>query len=195
MTLVQFIYKNILLLFVLHTTVKLHTIIMNLPLLICSLLCCCSTLLYLASYQHALCWFGKDEGENLYLKREYMQGRTPFCHRGVIMKMKMSTKGPYEYLTSGHMHRNIQTGFTSLRFNISHMQGQHFARKTRRHHSSHSAAAASTDRHCWPKTEWTMYLNLNQADWFSWMKSQTEYSKGWSFKPTTSHWMYSTCSW
>jgi len=36
MTLLQFIYKTILLLFVLHTTVKLHTVIMNLlPLMIC----------------------------------------------------------------------------------------------------------------------------------------------------------------
>jgi len=35
MTLVHFIYKTILLIFILHTTVKLHTIIMNLlPLLI-----------------------------------------------------------------------------------------------------------------------------------------------------------------
>lgn len=72
----------------------------------------------------------KDEGENPFLKREHMQGRTPFCHQDMIMKMKMSTKGPYKYLTSGHMYRNIQTGFTSLRLNTSHMQGQHFASKT-----------------------------------------------------------------
>jgi len=93
MTLVQFIYKTILLLFVLHTTVKLHTIIMNLLPLIYLLF-----VVLLASYQHGLCWFDKDEGENPDLKREHMQGRTPFCHQGVIMKMKMSTKGPYESL-------------------------------------------------------------------------------------------------
>jgi hypothetical protein len=61
------------------------------------------------------------------------------------MKIKMSTKGPYENLTSGNMYRNIQTGFNSLRLNTFHMQGQHFAPKTRRHHTSHPAAAASAD--------------------------------------------------
>jgi hypothetical protein len=157
--------------------------------------CCCSTLLYLASYRHGLCWFDKDEGENPYLKWEHVQGRIPFCHRDVIMKMKMSRKGPYEYLTLGNIYRNIQTGFNGLRLNTSQMQGQHFAPKTRRRHTSHSEAAASGDWHCWPKTEWTMYLILNQPNWFGWMKSRMENSKGWGFKPTTSHWMYSTCSW
>jgi hypothetical protein len=52
------------------------------------------------------------------------------------MKMKMSTKEPDEYLSSGQMYQNIQTGFNSLRLDTSHIQGQHVAPKTRRCHTS-----------------------------------------------------------
>jgi len=97
MTLVQFIYKTILCTAyyckVTYNNNESSSTVGLLLVVVVALPCCIWLLTNMV-----FAGLTKDEGENPYLKREHMQGRTPFCHRDMIMKMKMSTKGPYKYL-------------------------------------------------------------------------------------------------